>query len=64
MLIDEENIVLEASVEMGFETELTNYGIVVAVDVCVNTIHAFENLADHAGERFRERDTWEVRKCI
>lgn len=58
MLIDKENIMLEAGVEMGLEAELTDDGIVVAVDMSVDTVHAFEYLADHAGEGFGEWDTW------
>jgi len=49
---------LEAGVEMGLEAELTDDGIVVAVDMSVDTVHAFEYLADHAGEGFGEWDTW------
>jgi hypothetical protein len=51
MLIDEENIMLEASVEVGFETELSNNWIMMTINVGVDTIHAFKNLADHARER-------------
>ena len=48
MFIDEENVMLEACVEMGFEAELTNHGVMVAVDVGIHTVHSFEDLADHA----------------
>ena len=47
MLVDEEDVMLEAGVEMCFEAELSNDGIVVAIDVGVDTIHSFKNLADH-----------------
>ena len=48
MLVNEEDVVLETRVEMGFEAKLTNDWIVMAVDVGVDTVHSFENLPDHA----------------
>jgi hypothetical protein len=47
VFVNKEDVVLEAGVEMGFETELADDGIVVAVDMGVNTVHSFEDLADH-----------------
>ena len=58
MLVDKENIVLEAGVEMGFEAKLTNYGIVMAVYMGVNAVHTFKHLTDHAGEGLGEWNTW------
>jgi hypothetical protein len=57
VLVDEKDVVLEASVEMGFETELADDWVVVAVDVGVNTIHSLEDLTDHAWEGLGEWDT-------
>lgn len=48
---------LETCVEMSFKTQLSNHGIVVAVDMCIDTIHALEDLSNHAWERFWERHT-------
>lgn len=48
MLIDEEHVLLEAGVEVRFEAQLANHGIMVAVDVGVDTVHALEDLT-HKG---------------
>lgn len=58
MLINEENIVLEARVQVSLEAKLANDGVVVAVNVSVHTIHALEDLSDHTWERLRERNTF------
>jgi hypothetical protein len=50
VLINEKNIMLEACIEMGFEAELADDRVVVAVNVGVNTIHSLEDLADHTWE--------------
>lgn len=57
VLIDEKNVMLEAGVEMGLQTELADDRVVVAVDVGINTVHSFEDLANHARECLRERNT-------
>jgi hypothetical protein len=54
MLINEENIMLETSVEVSLKAELSNNGVVVAIDVGVDTVHSLENLSDHAREGFWE----------
>ena len=56
MLVNEQDILLEARVEMGLEAELANHGIVVAVYVCVDTVHALEYLANQSREGLGERD--------
>ena len=48
MLVDEKDIVLEASIEMGLETQLTNHWVVMAVDMRIDTVHSLEDLSDHA----------------
>ena len=58
VLIDKEHVVLEAGIEMCFKTEFANHRVVVAVDVGVNAVHAFEYLADHAWKGFGEGNTW------
>lgn len=54
MLVDEEHVLLEASVEMRLQAELSDDGVVVAVDVSVDAIHALEDLTDQRGERLRK----------
>lgn len=58
MLIDEQHVMLEACVQMGFKTQLDDDRVVVTVDVGVNTVEALEDLADEGGECFRKWDTW------
>ena len=55
MLINKENVMLEAGVEMSLKTEFTDDWVVVAIDVGVNTIHSLEYLSDHAREGLWER---------
>ena len=50
MLVDEEHILLEAGVQMRLESELTDHGVVVAVNVRVHTVHALKNLANQRWE--------------
>jgi hypothetical protein len=52
--------VLEAGIEMGFETELADNRVVVAIDVGVNSVHSFEDLANHARERLGEWNTYDI----
>jgi hypothetical protein len=54
VLINEENVMFEASVEVSLETKLTNNGIMVTIDVGVDAVHPLENLSNHAGEGFWE----------
>jgi len=48
MLINEQNVVLEACIEVSLEAEFANDWVVVAIDMCVYTIHSLEDLPDHA----------------
>jgi uncharacterized membrane-anchored protein len=54
MLINEQHVVFEASVEMRLETQLNYDRVVVAVDVCIDTVQALEHVADERGERLGE----------
>jgi hypothetical protein len=54
MLIDKQDVVLEACIKVSLEAEFANDGVMVAVDVGVDTIHALEYLSNHAGERLRK----------
>lgn len=58
MLVNEEDVLLEASVEMRLKPELSNDWVVVAVNVGVDSVHALKDLAHKVGERLGERDAW------
>ena len=55
MLVNEENVMLEAGVEMRFEAEMNDHGIVMTVDVSVHTIESFEYLSQKRREALGER---------
>lgn len=46
VLVDEQHVVFEASIEVGLQTELNDDRIVVAVDMCVDAVQALEHIAD------------------
>lgn len=54
VLIDEQDVLLEAGVEVRLKTQFTNDWVVVAVDVGVDSVHALENLASKRRERLGE----------
>ena len=54
MLVDEENVMLEARVQMRLQAQLHDDGVVVAVDVRVDAVQALEELPDEGREVFRE----------
>lgn len=54
VLVDEEDVLLETRVEVGLEAELADDGVVVAVDVGVDAVHALEDLAHGLGEGLGE----------
>ncbi len=58
MLVDEEHVMLEACVQMRLEPQLQHDRVVVAVDVCVHAVEAFEHLPDQGREGFGERDAF------
>jgi hypothetical protein len=57
MLINKQDIVFEASIQVRLEPKMHNYRIVVAIDMSVNTVKALEDLADETGEALREWNT-------
>lgn len=57
MLVDEKNILLEAGVEMRLQTKFPDNGIVMTVDVCIDTVHSLEDLADECWERLGKGHT-------
>jgi hypothetical protein len=56
VLVDEEDVMLEAGVEMRLKAKLSDYWVVMAVDMGVNSVHSLKNLPNHAGEGFRKLD--------
>lgn len=50
VLVHKEHVLLEARVEVRLQTQLADHGVVVAVDVRVDTVHALEDLADQRRE--------------
>jgi hypothetical protein len=56
VLVDEQNVMLKAGIEVCLESELANDWVVMAVYVGIDTVHPLENLSDHAGEGLGERD--------
>ena len=58
VLINEEDIVLEASVQMGFKSKFTDDRVVMAIDVRVNTVHSLEDLTNHG-----RKCLWEWNTC-
>lgn len=57
MFVDEEHIVLEASVKVGLETEVHYHGIVVAVNMGIDSVETLKDLAQETWEGFREGNT-------
>lgn len=48
---------------MGLETQMYDDGVVVAVDMGVDTVQTLEDLAQKTGEGFGEWNTWIVEYC-
>jgi hypothetical protein len=57
VLVYEQDVVLEAGVEVGFKPKVDDDRIVVAVDVGIDTIQPLEHLLKKRSEAARERDT-------
>lgn len=58
VLIDKQDIVLEARVEVWFKTQVDHNRVVVTVDVRVRPIQPLEDLTKKTRERLGERNTW------
>lgn len=56
MFVYEQDVLFETCVQVGLQTKLTNDGVVMAVDVGVDTIHALENLAHQGRKCLGKRD--------
>lgn len=57
MFIDEQDVVLEASIQMWLEAEVYHDRVVVAVDMGVDTVQALEDLPEETGECLRKGNT-------
>lgn len=57
MLIDKQDIVFEASVEVRLEAEVHDNWVVVAVDMSIDTVETLEDLTDETGEGLWEWNT-------
>jgi len=57
MLIHKQYVMLEARIQVRFEAEVDNDRVVVAIDMGIDAIHAFEDLEEERLERLRERYT-------
>ena len=55
---------LEARVEVWLEPQLDDDRVVVAVDMCVNTIQAFEDVTEKSREGLREWDADSAREHL
>lgn len=63
MFVNEQDVVLEAGVQMRLETEVHHDRVVVAVDMSVDTVQALEDLAEETGECLGEGDTCNAETC-
>jgi hypothetical protein len=57
MLIHEQDVVLEARIKMWLKAQVHNDRVVVAIDVGVDSVESFEELAEGRREVFRKGDT-------
>jgi hypothetical protein len=58
VLIDEQDVVLEAGVQVWLETEVYHDGVVVAVDMGVDSVQTLEDLAEETREGLWERNAY------
>jgi hypothetical protein len=63
MLIHKQDVVFEARIKMWLEAQVTNDRVVVTVDVGVDSVKAFEELAQGGRKMFRKWDTDAGREC-
>jgi hypothetical protein len=56
VLVDEQDIVFETGVEVRFQSQMHDYGVVVAVDVGVHPVQSFEDLSQKGWKGLWEWD--------
>ena len=54
MLIHKQYVMLETCIQVRFEAKVDDDRVVVAVDMCIDAIHTFEDLEEERLERLRE----------
>lgn len=54
MFIDKQHVMLEAGVQMWFEAKLNDDGVMMAIDMSIDAIEAFEDVAKESGKCLRE----------
>jgi hypothetical protein len=59
MFIDEEDIVLEAGVEVWLKAQMDDHRVMVAIDVSIYAVHPLEDLANKTGEGL-----WKWDACV
>ena len=60
MLVYEQDVVLEACVQMWFQSELKHDRVVVAVDMRIHSVQPLEHLADESWEGLWKWHTWKI----
>jgi hypothetical protein len=56
MLLNEEHIMLKAGIEMRFQAQVDDDGVVVAVDMRIDSVKSLEDLKDQWAEGAWEAD--------
>lgn len=64
VLVDEQHVVLETRVEMRFEAELDDDGVVMAIYVRIHAVEALEHVADEGRKCLGERDADAAREHL
>jgi hypothetical protein len=62
VLVDEQHVVFEARIQVRLEAQLNDDGIVVAVDVSIDSVQTLEHVPDEGGEslgKWHTDATWE-----
>ena len=60
MLVDEQDVMFEAGIEVWLQSELDDNRIVMAIYVCVDPIKSLEELPDQRGEGLWKRHAWSL----
>lgn len=59
MFVNEQDVMLEAGVEMRFESQVDYNGVMVAIYVRIYTVETLKQLAEQTREAFGEGDTFD-----
>ena len=58
VFVDKENIVLEASIKVRFETQLDDDWVMMTINVGIDPVEAFEQLSDKSGKCLGKWDAY------